>query len=53
MAVTRVLDRQFAKLALEGLLALTIAGVTGGIGDRLNTGVAKMLGHLGFHGTFN
>jgi hypothetical protein len=44
MAVTGHFDRQRAELALEGL---AVAGVAGGVGDRLVAVMAEVLGHLG------
>jgi len=53
VAVTGHFNRHLAELAFEGLLALAVAGVAGGIGYRLVAGVAKVFGHLGFQRTLD
>src|SRR5574340_1621971 len=47
VAVAGNFDGQFAKLALEGLPALAVAGIASGVGHGLVPGVAQMLGHFG------
>lgn len=42
--VPRHFNRQFAKLALQRLLALAVAGITGGIRHRFMLPVAEMFG---------
>jgi len=44
----RNLYRQFAKLALQRLTALAVAGVACGVLDGFVLAVAKVIGHLGF-----
>jgi len=46
-------NRQFAKLALERLLALAIPGVPSRVDSRLIAGVAKVFSHLGFQCALN
>ena len=48
MAVTRNFDGQFAELALQGLLALAVAGIAGRILHRLILAMAEVVGHLRF-----
>jgi hypothetical protein len=48
VAVTRNINRQFAELALQGLLALAIAGIAGGVLYRLILAMAKVVSHLRF-----
>ena len=40
------LDRQLAKITLQRLLALAVAGVAGGVGHRLVLAMSQVLGHL-------
>src|SRR5574340_194211 len=53
LAIARNLNRQFPKLALEGLLALAIAGIAGLVLHRLVLAVTQMLGHLRLQGAFD
>jgi len=46
VAVTGHFDGKLAKLALEGLLALAVAGVAAGVGHGLMALVAEVLGQL-------
>jgi hypothetical protein len=50
VAVSGYLNGQLAKFALEGLLALAVAGVAGTILDRFVLAVAEVIGHFGFEG---
>ena len=47
------LDRQFAEVSFQGLVAFAVAGVAGRIGDRLMLGVAQLLGHFRFQRTLH
>ena len=49
-AVAENFDSQFAKVALEGLLAFAIVGVASRVGNRFILGVAQVVGHLGLKG---
>jgi hypothetical protein len=51
--VTRNIDGSFAKLALEGLLAFTIARVATGIANHCVFIMAKMVSHLSLQGAFD
>ena len=53
VSVAGNLDGQFAKFALERLLALAVSGVALGVGDGLVLAVPKVLSHLGFKGTLD
>ena len=53
MAVAWHFDGQFAELALEGLLALAVAGVASGVGHRLVAFMAQVLSQLGVQGSLD
>jgi len=53
VAIARHFNRQFAEFALEYRPAFAIAGVAGGISNRLASGVAQVLGHLGLQPSFH
>lgn len=53
MPVARYLDGQFTELALEFLLAETVAGVAHPIADRLMLVVAQVVGQLGIQRTLD
>ena len=47
VAVSGHLDRQFAEIAYEGLLAFAVAGVATGVGNCLVALVTQVFGQLG------
>ena len=51
--VARYLDGQFAKVALECLRALAVAGVANRVGDGIIFGMAKVRLHFGCQRTLN
>ena len=53
MAVAWHFDGQFAELALEGLLALAVAGVASGVGHRLVAFMAQVLSQLSVQGSLD
>jgi hypothetical protein len=53
VAVTRDVDRQFAELAFEGLLATTVAGVARRVGDGRVALMTQVLGHFSFQCPLN
>jgi hypothetical protein len=53
VSIAGYVDGQFAKLAFERLLALAVSGVALGVGDGFILTVTKVLGHLGFKGSFD
>ena len=53
MAVAWHFDGQLAKLPLEGLLALAVSGVAGGVGHRFVAFMAQVLSQLGVQGSLD
>ncbi|MCY1451775.1 hypothetical protein D9M71_686570 [compost metagenome] len=53
LAVTRDGQRQFAEIALEGFVAVTVTGITAGVDDRSTLAMPQVLGHLGFQRTLD
>jgi hypothetical protein len=53
LPVTGDLDRQFAELTLECLVAYAISGVTGGIGNGFMFAMPKVGFHLGLQCALN
>jgi len=51
--ITRNLDRQFAEIALERLLALAVAGISGRVHNGIMPGMPQVFGQLGFQGPFD
>jgi hypothetical protein len=53
MAIAGNFDWQFAKFALECLLAFAVSGVATGMGHALVFSVTQVLGHFRFKGAFD